>query len=145
MRSRARGTRGRRTDARRVKRKSKMKSIRLILGLLTLVALAFTAADSGRAQSSRPEVTEEFHQTYPLSATGRVALSNINGSVRISAWDRNEVKVDAVKRAYTQERLREAEIQVSANPSSIEIETEYPDYRWDSRDGARHENPASVE
>jgi DUF4097 and DUF4098 domain-containing protein YvlB len=123
----------------------KMKSIRFILGLLTLAALAMTAADSGRAQSSRPEVTEEFHQTYPLSATGRVALSNINGSVRITAWDRNEVKVDAVKRAYTQERLREAQIKVDASAGSIEIETEYPDYRWNDRDGERHENPASVE
>jgi DUF4097 and DUF4098 domain-containing protein YvlB len=122
-----------------------MKSIRFILGLITLAALALTAADSGRAQSSRPEVTEEFHQTYPLSATGRVSLSNINGSVRISAWDRNEVKVDAVKRAYTQERLREAEINVSAGSGAIEIETEYPEYRWDSRDGGRHENPASVD
>lgn len=120
-----------------------MKSIRFILGLITLAALGLTAADSGRAQSSRPEVTEEFHQTYPLSATGRVALSNVNGSVRISAWDRNEVKVDAVKRAYTQERLREAEIQVSASAGAIDIETEYPEYRW--RDGERHENPASVE
>jgi DUF4097 and DUF4098 domain-containing protein YvlB len=122
-----------------------MKSIRFILGLITLAALALTAADSGRAQSSRPELTEEFHQTYPLSATGRVSLSNINGSVRISAWDRNEVKVDAVKRAYTQERLREAEIKVSASSGAIEIETEYPEYRWDSRDAARHENPASVD
>src|SRR5215212_11566487 len=120
-----------------------MKSIRFILGLITLATLALTAADSGRAQSSRPEVTEEFHQTYPLSASGRVSLSNINGSVRISAWDRNEVKVDAVKRASTQERLREAEINVSANSGAIEIETEYPEYRW--RDGERHENPASVD
>src|SRR5919107_1262474 len=122
-----------------------MKSIRFILGLLTLAALALTAADSGRAQSSRPELTEEFHQTYPLSATGRVALSNINGSVRISSWDRNEVKVDAVKRAYTQERLREAQIRVDANSGSIEIETEYPDYHWTDRDTERHENPASVD
>src|ERR1700755_2830409 len=117
-----------------------MKSIRFILGLLTLAALALTAADSGRAQTTRAELTEEFHQTYPLSATGRVSLSNINGSVRISAWDRNEVKVEAIKRAYTQERLREAEINVSANSGSIEIETEYPDRQWDSRDRERHEN-----
>ena len=120
-----------------------MKSIRFILGLITLAALALTAADSGRAQSSRPEVTEEFHQTYPLSASGRVSLSNINGSVHITAWDRNEVKVDAIKRARTPERLREAEIKVDANANAVEIETEYPEYRW--RDGERHEDPASVE
>jgi DUF4097 and DUF4098 domain-containing protein YvlB len=121
-----------------------MKSIRFILGLLTLAALAMTAADSGRAQT-RSELTEEFHQTYPLSGTGRVALSNINGAVRINAWDRNEVKVDAIKRAHTPERLREAQIKVDANSGSIEIETEYPEYRWTDRDTERHENPASVE
>jgi DUF4097 and DUF4098 domain-containing protein YvlB len=120
-----------------------MKSTRFIAGLLALVALALTAADAGRAQSSRPEVTEEFHQTYTLSATGRVSLSNINGPVHITAWDKSEVKVDAVKRAYTQERLQEARIKVDADANSIAIETEYPDYRW--RDGERHENPASVE
>jgi DUF4097 and DUF4098 domain-containing protein YvlB len=122
-----------------------MKSIRFILGLITLAALALTIADSSRAQTTRAELTEEFHQTYPLSAKGRVALSNINGTVKISAWDRNEVKVDAIKRARTPERLREAQIKVDANSGSIEMETEYPEYRWDDRDGERHENPASVE
>ncbi|MFL6286445.1 MAG: DUF4097 family beta strand repeat-containing protein [Pyrinomonadaceae bacterium] len=123
-----------------------MKSIRFILGLMTLAALSLTAADSGRAQTAtRADLTEEFHQTYPLSAQGRVALSNINGSVKISGWDRNEVKVDAVKRARTPERLREAQIKVDANSGAIEIETEYPEYRWTDRDTERHENPATVE
>jgi DUF4097 and DUF4098 domain-containing protein YvlB len=113
---------------------------------MTLAALSLTVADSGRAQTTtRAELTEEFHQTYPLSANGRVALSNINGSVKISAWDRNEVKVDAVKRAHTPERLREAQIKVDANSGAIEIETEYPEYRWTDRDTERHENPATVE
>lgn len=121
-----------------------MLSKRLTLCLIALAVLVLTSADTSRAQS-RPEVTEEFHQTYPLSADGRVSLSNINGGVRISAWDRNEVKVDAVKRAYTQERLREAQIKIDNSASSIHIETEYPDYHWNGRDGERWENPASVE
>ncbi|MDT7779578.1 MAG: hypothetical protein QOC99_2090 [Acidobacteriota bacterium] len=121
-----------------------MKSKRFVLGLFLLAALALTAADAGLAQS-RPEVTEEFHQTYPLAGGGRVALSNLNGSVKVFAWERNEVKVDAVKRAYTQERLSEAKIKVDASPSRVRIETEYPEYRWSDRDGERHENPASVE
>jgi len=33
------------------------------------------------------EFREEFHQTYPLSATGRVSLENINGGVQIKVWD----------------------------------------------------------
>lgn len=73
------------------------------------------------------ELTEEFHQTYPLNATGRVSIENINGGVRISVWDQNEVKVDAVKRAYKKERLDEAKVDVSSTPDSVRIKTEYPD------------------
>jgi DUF4097 and DUF4098 domain-containing protein YvlB len=122
----------------------KMKSKRLILSLLLLAALSLMGTDAGRAQS-RTELTEEFHQTYPLNAGGRVALSNINGAVKVVGWERNEVKVDAVKRAYTQERLSEAKIKVDASPNRVRIETELPEYRWSDRDGERHENPASVE
>src|SRR3989440_630533 len=123
-----------------------MLKTRLVLCMVVLASLALTAADATRAQSSsRPELTEEFHQTYPLNADGRVSLTNINGDVRVAAWDRNEIKVDAVKRAYTQERLREAKINVEAGPSSVQIETEYPSYSWTRDDYERNENPASVE
>ncbi|HEY0172928.1 MAG TPA: DUF4097 family beta strand repeat-containing protein [Pyrinomonadaceae bacterium] len=119
---------------------------RFILGSFVLAALALTAADASLAQS-KPEATEEFHQTYPLGAGGRVSLQNINGAVKVVAWDRAEVKVDAVKRAYTAERLREAQIRVDASAGRVRIETEYPDstLTWNNRDGERHNNPATVE
>lgn len=90
--------------------------------------------------------TEEFHKVYPLSAEGRVEIKNINGSVHIAAWDRDEVKVDAVKSAGSKERLDEATIEVSAEPNSISIHTEYPghDHTFNFGDG-EHNNPAKVE
>src|SRR5215212_468288 len=122
---------------------------RLLLGLAALAALVLTAADASvKAQrSDRPELTEEFHQSYPLAAGGRLSLSNINGAVKVQAWDRAEVKVDAVKRAHTAERLREAQIKVDASANRVRIETEYPEstLRWTDRDNERHENPATVE
>src|ERR1043166_5362664 len=121
---------------------------RFMLSLLALAALALTAGVAPRAQSSLPQVTEEFHQTYPLSADGRVSLSNINGGVRVSVWDRNEVKVDAVKRAYTPERLQEARIEVDASTSAVRIETKYPEgnLNWRRSDGYdQRDNPASVD
>jgi DUF4097 and DUF4098 domain-containing protein YvlB len=121
---------------------------RFMLSLLALAALALTAGVAPRAQSSLPQVTEEFHQTYPLSADGRVSLSNINGGVRVSAWDRNEVRVDAVKRAYTPERLQEARIEVDASTSAVRIETKYPEgnLNWRRSDGYdQRDNPASVD
>lgn len=102
------------------------------LALLLNVALAHGA-----------DATEEFHHTYPLAANGRVELQNINGAVHIAAWDQNEVKVDAVKRASSEERLKDAEIRVDARADSIAIETHYreEDQGWH---GA-HNDSASVE
>lgn len=93
------------------------------------------------------ELTEEFHQSYPLTLTGRVNISNINGDVHISAWDRNEVKIDAVKRAYNRERLSEATIDVTNTADSISIKTKYPERNpnFDGRNWSRENNPASVE
>jgi len=71
---------------------------------------------------------EEFHQSYPLAATGRVSLANVNGSVRVSTWDKNEVKVDAVKTARSQEALKEAEIVVKASAAAVEIRTTYTEH-----------------
>jgi DUF4097 and DUF4098 domain-containing protein YvlB len=125
-----------------------MSKKRLLLSLAALAVLVLTAADASLAQRpERPELTEEFHQTYPLTAGGRISLSNINGAVKVEAWDRAEVKVDAVKRAHTAERLREAQIKVDASASRVRIETGYPDssLHWSNRESERHENPASVD
>ena len=96
---------------------------------------------------SGDEVREEFHQTYPLSANGRVSIENINGGVRIAVWDQNEVRVDAVKHAYRRERLEEAKIDVNTTADSIRITTEYPerDQTFTSDEGRRYNNPATVE
>jgi len=74
-------------------------------------------------------VTEEFHQTYPLTSNGEVRLDNVNGKVRITAWDRAEVKVDAIKRAETQEGLDALKIEATAKPTRVRIHTEYPKWK----------------
>ncbi|HJS24926.1 MAG TPA: DUF4097 family beta strand repeat-containing protein [Pyrinomonadaceae bacterium] len=98
------------------------------------------------AEQPGEEVREEFHQTYPLSATGRVSLENINGGVQIKVWDRSAVQVDAIKRAYRRERLAEAKIEVNATEENIRIKTEYPDENQSFyKDNRRYDNPAIVE
>src|SRR5215216_6185735 len=92
------------------------------------------------------EVREEFHQTYPLSPTGRVSLENINGGVQIKVWDRGAVQVDAIKRAYRKDRLDEAKIEVNATEENIRIKTEYPEDNQTFRSGeGRYNNPAIVD
>lgn len=91
-----------------------------ILGIALAVMLNVALAHGAEAVAS-----EEFHQTYPLAANGRIELSNINGDVRINAWDQNQVKVDAVKRAEDPDELKRMEIRVDSHPDSISIETKY--------------------
>jgi hypothetical protein len=112
-------------------------SLGMFCALLCL-ALAAHASDHGGSQS------EEFHQTYALSADGRVELENINGAVHISTWDRNEVKVDAVKYADTTERLAEAKIEIESGKDALSIRTKYSD-RDHNGNRSWHDNPASVE
>ncbi len=104
-------------------------------------------SDDYQAPPDQREIRQEFHQTYPFSATGRVSVENLNGEVRIAVWDRNDVQVDAVKRAYKQERIDEAKIEVNAGAEAIRIRTEYPDWKQNFTDDerGRHNNPALVD
>ncbi|HEX8175038.1 MAG TPA: DUF4097 family beta strand repeat-containing protein [Pyrinomonadaceae bacterium] len=111
-----------------------------------LAVLALIAAQAGAALA-QDKVQEEFHQTYQLSQAGRIQLENINGSVRVTGWDRNEVKVDAVKWAYTRERLDEAQIIVEPGTDSLRIYTRYPERNQNFRSDPQGKlnNPATVE
>jgi DUF4097 and DUF4098 domain-containing protein YvlB len=119
------------------------KQMRVVHGYSRMAA---TSPVSDLAQKPKSdELTEEFHQSYPLAANGRVSVANINGDVHISAWDRNEVKVDAVKRAYSQERLSEVTIDVNNTADSVSIKTKYPDRNQTFNNRNRENSSASVE
>src|SRR5919198_4510205 len=113
----------------------------LILGAVSAVLLS---AAFGHA-SDYGAFSEEFHKTYPLTANGRVALENINGDVHIATWDRDEVKVDAVKRARSKQRLDQAQIKIESDGDSVSIRTEYLDRDLTFSNDYDHDNPASVE
>jgi DUF4097 and DUF4098 domain-containing protein YvlB len=112
--------------------------------ILGTVCALLVLALGAHASDRRGEFTEEFHQTYAITPDGRVELDNINGAVHISSWDRNEVKVDAVKYAGTKERLDEARIEIDAGKDYVSIRTRYPDHDHNFNWGSRN-NPAGVE
>jgi hypothetical protein len=71
------------------------------------------------------DLEEEFHHTYALAADGRVSLENINGDVHVTTWSRNEVQVDAIKRASSEDRLEAIEIKIDSEPNALRIKTKY--------------------
>lgn len=68
---------------------------------------------------------QQSSQVYALSARGRVSLQNINGNVRIRAWDRNEVRIEAIKTAASRGLLNEARVVIDSSADSISIRTRY--------------------
>jgi len=73
------------------------------------------------------EVVEEIvEQKYPCDPNATLSIRNTDGSVRIYGADVAEISVEAIKKAYTSERLKEIIVNVKATRKSVTIETIFP-------------------
>src|ERR1700691_3355163 len=87
----------------------------LLLAGLFCISLRCSAAD------------ELFKQTYPLPPGGSFVLENVNGSVHVDGWERDEVEVSAVKTAQSdQHDLDLVKIEVDSKPGQVAVHTCYP-------------------
>jgi len=106
-----------------------ISAVVFLLVLLGLAGLLLAGVGGSLAHATTLKFTEELHQTYPLNADGRLSLDNVNGTVHIHVWDRPEVKLDAVKRANSKERVDAVTIEVNADPDRLVIHTKNPPER----------------
>jgi len=88
--------------------------------LLTLAALGLTLP-----AMAQDRLHEDFQHTYAIAPEGRLTLHNLNGGVRIEAWDQAQIEVKAVKSARDEQSLRETEIQIKASDKALDIDTKY--------------------
>src|ERR1051326_6258949 len=102
-----------------------------LLGLLALVTGGCLEARVIRA----PQV--EFRQFYTLGPHGRVTVQNLYGDVTIVGWDREDVLVEAIKRAPSRKGLEDAQVVVEPSAGALAIHTLYG--------GNETGRPASVE
>ena len=111
-----------------------------------IASASFRTPDFFPPPEGNQEATEEFHRSFPLAANGTVSLENFAGTIRITTWERNEIKIDAVKSAYQKERLAEADINIDHNSDVIRIKTKYANENlsWNDDESRRYNNPASV-
>jgi hypothetical protein len=79
----------------------------------------------------------EFRQLYALNPNGRVVIQNLYGDVRITAWDRDQVLVQAIKKSRDPKHLEDVRIIVDSSIDLLSIHTQYA--------GLDAEHPASVE
>jgi DUF4097 and DUF4098 domain-containing protein YvlB len=78
------------------------------------ISVLFMLAVASNATAWSKKYQEEFHKTYPLSATGQVEVSNVN----------------AIKYASSKDALEETEIVINSKTDEIRIKTEFPSSKF---------------
>jgi hypothetical protein len=91
---------------------------------LVLVVLLSALAGCGPATDRTLE--ETFEQVYTIEPTAKVTITNGDGVVFVYGSNVNEMRVEAIKRAYTRQRLKQIAIDVSIQPGSVSINTRFP-------------------
>jgi hypothetical protein len=95
------------------------QSLRLILAASLL---SFTNCGSATNRT----LEETFEQFYTIEPTADVSIKNGDGVVRVYGSGASEIRVQAIKRAYTPGRLKQIVVDVSVQPGSVSIETNFP-------------------
>lgn len=92
----------------------------------TFTALWVLGLGAAFAVAADQPYEETLDQTFAVSAAARVSLDNVNGDATIEVWDRDEVRVLAVKRASTASLLADLRIDIDASGDRVAIDTHYP-------------------
>lgn len=104
-----------------------VRNLRNLTLTLTL-ALATVASTAAEAVTLR----DTFQKTYPLSSGGRLEIENTNGGITIEAWDKAEVRLDAVKEvkapdtADAEKLIKQIQIEVDSRPGALSVRTRLP-------------------
>ncbi|NNE65109.1 MAG: DUF4097 family beta strand repeat protein [Pyrinomonadaceae bacterium] len=69
--------------------------------------------------------TDVKESSYPINPDGKVSLSNINGEVEVTGWDRPEVNLVTTKIASSRERLDDVDVKVTSRQDYFNVEVDY--------------------
>jgi DUF4097 and DUF4098 domain-containing protein YvlB len=89
-----------------------------LLGIIGIALLAFVAPAGAKDQT--------ITKTVPFVRGGALRIENVNGSVEIRGWDRDEIEIRAVKSALRSEDLDLVQVEIKPTADRVEIETRYP-------------------
>jgi hypothetical protein len=101
-------------------------SFKLTACFILLAVLCLISACGPSGDSTLEEISD---RRYPIDPkTTMISVTNRDGSIRIygAGGDIHEIRVEAVKKAYTTKRLKAISIKVSTQQNSISIDTIYP-------------------
>jgi len=95
--------------------------------LILMISVSFLACDQ-----LNEKYEENFEQEFAFSSDGQITLRNTNGTVAVTGWSEEKIKIIAHKivRARTQRRaahyMKDFKIDIQHDAKNIEIEADYP-------------------
>jgi DUF4097 and DUF4098 domain-containing protein YvlB len=117
------------------------RPIRRILPVLCGLLSLATTLQAAQAATLK----EHFDKTVPLKGGSQLTLRNVNGSVKVEAWDRDEVRIEADKEvkagtdSAAHKFMDQVRIDVTPGSGSLRVETHAPkrgaDGIWDAMFG----------
>jgi hypothetical protein len=73
------------------------------------------------------ELLEEIvEQKYDVDTNATLSVANVDGSIRVYAAEAPQIVIQAIKKAYTRERLQGIVVDVKATQGSVAIKTTFP-------------------
>ena len=93
----------------------------------TTFLVAFTIFLFFGPTASAVELLEEIiEQKYDVDPDATLSVQNTDGSIRVYAADQATITIQAIKKAYKQERLEGIVVDVKATRKSVAITTSFP-------------------
>ena len=92
----------------------------------TLFVTTIIPLCSGSTASAVEVLEETVEQQYDVDADASLRVANVDGSIRVYATGAPRVLIQAIKKAYTRERLQGIVVDVKAARNSVAITTSFP-------------------
>ena len=100
--------------------RSLTRNLAVLAALLTFSGCHIDIGDGGFSAS------EDFEETLPFGSGSSLELTNVNGHVTVSTWDREEIRIEAEKFASSERRLDNVEIEIKETSGGVEVRTRLP-------------------
>lgn len=105
-------------------------SLTAVAGTFTLMALTSSTAYAHESDDDNDGARHNVDESRPLNASGELRIDNLAGTVKVAAWDKNEVRVTG----ELGELVQKLEIEGDAN--SLELKVVLPHNVQDSDCGS---------
>lgn len=90
-----------------------------------VIALVLIALFIGRAQAADP-LEKETVESFSLPLDGTITIDHTDGSIHIFGWYQPQVRLATLRKAYTEARLEQIQVETRAQPKSLDVQTIIP-------------------